>query len=330
MIPRKKIFVLYTGGTIGMSHSQQGLAPDAALAEKALTPFADAYSFDWHICEPLIDSSAVTLTDWHNWLLLLREKSAAYDGILVLHGTDTLAYTANLFTLALPDLNLPIVMTGSQWPYDAEHSDAPLNLATAVAAFELNLPETTIAFNGKLFPAVGSSKISTEHADGFDNPHFGALGKWSSQQGWHDLNLRPSEKAHTSLHKQPLNTQTKVICHTLVPGFSAEAFSNGLSHTAADAVILQSYGHGNAPSHPTFIQAVRDFTAGGRLVLNISQVKQGNAAAVYAQGSALRQAGVVNGGKANLETALVLLTLAVSNGLSSNQLQAELAALRLL
>lgn len=330
MIPRKKIFVLYTGGTIGMSHSQQGLAPDTALVEKALTPFVDAYSFDWHICEPLIDSSAVTLTDWHNWLLLLREKSAAYDGILVLHGTDTLAYTANLFALALPDLNLPIVMTGSQWPYDAEHSDAPLNLATAVAAFELNLPETTIAFNGKLFPAVGSSKTSTEHADGFDNPHFGALGKWSSQQGWHDLNLRPSEKTRTSLHKQPLNTQAKVICHTLVPGFSAEAFSDGLYHTAADAVILQSYGHGNAPSHPAFIQAVRDFTAGGRLVLNISQVKQGNAAAVYAQGSALRQAGVVNGGKANLETALVLLTLAVSNGLDSDQLQAELAALRLL
>lgn len=330
MIPRKKIFVLYTGGTIGMSESQQGLAPDTALVETALTPFAYAYSFDWHICRPLIDSSAVTLTDWYDWLKLLREKSAAYDGILVLHGTDTLAYTANLFALALPDLKQPIVITGSQRPYHAERSDAPLNLATAIAALELNLPQTVIAFNGKLFPAVGSSKTSTEHTDGFDNPHFGALGKWSARQGWHDLNLRPSEKVHTSLYKQPLNTQTKVICHTLVPGFSAEALSDGLSHTAADALILQSYGHGNAPSHPAFIQTLHNFTASGRLVLNISQVKQGNAAAVYAQGSALRQAGVANGGKANLETALVLLTLAVSNGLDSEQLQAELAALRLL
>lgn len=331
MTTRKKIFVLYTGGTIGMRQTPQGLSPDTALAEKALIPFADNYSFDWHICNPLIDSSAVTLSDWHNWLALLKEKARTYDGILVLHGTDTLAYTANLFALALPDLKLPIVITGSQWPYNAQHSDAPLNLATAVAAFELNLPETVIAFNGKLFQAVGSSKISTEQADGFDNPHFGTIAIWSPECGWRHVNKRPSEKTSAVLHTPfpVLDTQAKVVCHTLVPGFSAQSFSDGL-YRNADAVILQSYGHGNAPSDRDFIQAVNDLNSRGKLVLNISQAKQGNAAAVYAQGSALRQAGVVNGGKANLETALVLLTLAVSNGLDNKQLQQKLETLNLL
>lgn len=330
MTSQKKIFVLYTGGTIGMRQTPQGLSPDTALAAKALAPFADRYSFDWHLYSPLIDSSAVTLADWQGWLDLIKKKSSSYNGILVLHGTDTLAYTANLFALALPDLNIPIVITGSQWPYDAERSDAPFNLAAAVAAFELNLPETLIAFNGKLFPAVGSSKTSTEQADGFDNPHFGTIGTWSPESGWYNVCPRPSEKKLTALNQHPLDTRVKVVCYTLTPGFSIQAFSDGLGSGAADAVILQSYGHGNAPSDEGFIKAVRSFTSSGKLMLNISQAKQGNAAAVYAQGGALRQAGVVNGGKANLETALALLTLAVGSGLDGGGLQNELAALNLL
>ncbi|WP_241380234.1 asparaginase domain-containing protein, partial [Escherichia coli] len=85
------------------------------------------------------------------------------------------AYTANMFALALQGLDKPIVLTGSQWPYNAEGSDAPRNLVTAVAAFPLGLKQTLIAFDGKLYPAVGSSKISTETAAGFGNAHFGAL-----------------------------------------------------------------------------------------------------------------------------------------------------------
>ncbi len=325
----KSIFVLYTGGTIGMSQSEQGLRPDTALAGKALVPFADRFRFDWHLCDPLIDSSAVTLDDWQGWLQLAAEKIPQYDGVLVLHGTDTLAYAANLFALALQGLDKPVVLTGSQWPYDAENSDAPLNLATAVAAFELDLRETVIAFNGKLFPAVGSSKISTESAAGFGNPHFGVLAEWSPEQNWHNVRIRPSEKTAQTLQVRPLSAQAKVVCTTLIPGFAAQAFADGLSGSGADAVVLQSYGHGNAPADAGFIEAVRQFTAKGGLLLNISQVQQGNAAAVYAQGSALRQAGVVNGGKANLETAAVLLTLAVSGGWQAERLQQELVGLGL-
>lgn len=163
---KQKIFVLYTGGTIGMTQSSAGLRPDTALVDKALAPFSDGLDFEWHVCQPLIDSSAVTLQNQRDWLELIIAKLPDYDGILVLHGTDTMAYTANLFALSLQGLDKPVILTGSQWPYDAANSDAPRNLATAVSAFSLKLKQVAIAFDGKLFPAVGSSKVSTETAAG--------------------------------------------------------------------------------------------------------------------------------------------------------------------
>ncbi|MDO5640085.1 MAG: asparaginase [Neisseria sp.] len=330
MNPNKRIFVLYTGGTIGMSQSEQGLRPDTALVDKALLPFSGSLQFDWHICTPLIDSSAVTLQNWHDWLQVLQEKIPQYDGVLVLHGTDTLAYTANILALALQGLNKPVVLTGSQWPFDSEGSDAPFNLATAVAAFGLaDLQEVVIAFNGKLYPAVGSSKISTESPEGFGNAHFSRVGEWSAEQGWQNVALRPSETEATPFTILAPNPQAKVICHTLIPGFAAATVAESLRTTPADAVILQSYGHGNAPADADLIAAVSDYTRKGGLLLNISQVPQGCAAAVYAQGDALRQAGVVNGGKTNLETAAALLTLAVSAGWDSEILKQALVRLKL-
>ncbi|MCS4533645.1 asparaginase [Neisseria montereyensis] len=327
MNKQKKIFVLYTGGTIGMIESGHGLIPDTAITRKILANHSDGLSFDWHVCDPLIDSSAVTPENWQSWLALLQKNIPNYDGILILHGTDTLAYTANILALTLRSLEKPIVLTGAQQPYGAPDSDAPFNLATAVAALNLALPQVSIAFNGKLFPAVGSSKISTEDPEGFNNPHFGISGSWLPENGWQHIRHRPSEKQQQGLALK-LNPNVRIACYTFIPGLSKQLFSDGLNPNQADAAILQSYGHGNTPSYPELIQAVQQFTASGRPVLNISQVGKGNAARVYAQSNALLQAGAVNGGRMNLETATALLILAVSNHWTPQQLQTEIAALQ--
>ncbi|ENS6861445.1 TPA: asparaginase [Neisseria gonorrhoeae] len=328
---KQKIFVLYTGGTIGMTQSSAGLRPDTALVGQALAPFSDGMDFDWHVCEPLIDSSAVQLQNWCAWLDIIAAALPQYDGVLVLHGTDTLAYTANMFALALQGLDKPIVLTGSQWPYNAEGSDAPRNLVTAVAAFPLGLKQTLIAFDGKLYPAVGSSKISTETAAGFGNAHFGALAEWDETRGWHNVRIPNQDAADVSdgLEIRYPDPQAKIAVRTLIPGFAVQELADGLGQLPAQALILQSYGHGNTFAGEGFIRAVQDFTQQGKLLLNISQVPQGCAAAVYAQGDALRRAGVVNGGKCNLETATALMTLAVSEGWGADGVKHELQRLGL-
>ncbi|HFB8077234.1 TPA: asparaginase [Neisseria gonorrhoeae] len=328
---KQKIFVLYTGGTIGMTQSSAGLRPDTALVGQALAPFSDGMDFDWHVCEPLIDSSAVQLQNWCAWLDIIAAALPQYDGVLVLHGTDTLAYTANMFALALQGLDKPIVLTGSQWPYNAEGSDAPRNLVTAVAAFPLGLKQTLIAFDGKLYPAVGSSKISTETAAGFGNAHFGVLAEWDETRGWHNVRIPNQDAADVSdgLEIRYPDPQAKIAVRTLIPGFAVQELADGLGQLPAQALILQSYGHGNTPAGEGFIRAVQDFTQQGKLLLNISQVPQGCAAAVYAQGDALRRAGVVNGGKCNLETATALMTLAVSEGWGADGVKHELQRLGL-
>ncbi|HFC6395106.1 asparaginase domain-containing protein [Neisseria bacilliformis] len=326
---KKHIFVLYTGGTIGMVPGAHGLRPDSAFAADALAPFSDGLSFDVHTCAPLIDSSAVSLQNWRDWLDILAQKIPRYDGVLLLHGTDTLAYTAALLALALRGLDKPLVLTGAQRPFAAAGSDAPRNLAAAAAALAAGRPQAVIAFNGKLFPAVGSSKCSTESDDGFANPHFGTLDKLPPQ--------RPSEKARTrfsdglsdGLTVLPIDPQAQVLCLTLIPGFAAQQAADTLRQTSARAAVLQSYGHGNAPDDAAFADAVRAYTARGGLLLNISQVPHGRAAALYAQGNALRQAGAVCGGRCNLETATALLTLAASGGWDRRRLEAELAAAQL-
>ena len=186
-----------------------------------------------------------------------------------------------------------------------------------------------IAFDGKLFPAVGSSKVSTETAAGFDNLHFGALAEWEKNKGWHNIRTAPTQHSDGLKPRLP-SPEAKVSVRTLIPGYAAQELSDGLPHLYTQALILQSYGHGNAPSDDAFVRAVQAFTQQGKLLLNISQVPQGCAAAVYAQGDALRQAGIINGGKCNLETATALMTLAVSHDWNADKVQQELRQLNLL
>lgn len=314
----QKIFVLYTGGTIGMKPSPTGLVPDAELAEQALQPYAEQAVFHWHICQPLIDSSNITPQHWAQWLTILQAALPEHDGILVLHGTDTLAYTANFLALALDNVGKPIVLTGAQNPYHAANSDAPDNLRTAIAALQnLQLHSTVIAFGGRLYPAIGSSKCSTELNQGFDNAHFGT---WQPS----------TPPRHLSGLPICFSPAVRVCSHLLTPGSSPEQIAHSLRHFPQEAAILLSYGQGHAPTSPELLAAVQHFTQNGGLLLNISQAHHGRTGTAYAQGNALRQAGAVGGGKCNIETATALMTLAASNHWTADQLQRALAQLDLL
>ncbi|MDO5357622.1 MAG: asparaginase [Conchiformibius sp.] len=313
----KNIFVLYTGGSIGMTEGPDGLKPDTALADTALQPYAGRMNLHWHICSPLIDSSAVSPQHWSEWLDILNTALPDYDGVLVLHGTDTLAYTANLFALALDTLGKPVVLTGAQIPFGAPDSDAPLNLDTAVSAvLRDDVHEVLLAFNGKLFPAVGSSKCSTVSPDGFTNHHFGT---WSPERPAPAFNALPRR----------FDPDQRVAALFLTPGIGIKAAAHSLRTFPLNAAVLMTYGHGNSPADIDLMDAIHQFTAQNRPVLNISQVPEGEAAAVYAQGSRLRTSGAVNGGYCNVETATALLHLAAANRWTTADVQSELKRLSL-
>ncbi|MCO6504790.1 MAG: asparaginase [Snodgrassella sp.] len=324
MSKRKHLAIYYTGGTIGMKPTAIGLSPAQDLSELTapiMQEFAEHFSYDWIIDQPLIDSSAITLTDWIKWLQWLDNHAANYHGILILHGTDTMAYTANILALARPQLNKPLILTGAQHPLAAENSDGSLNLRTALAAFTLpQLQSTVIAFNGQLWPAIGSSKVSTESTAGFANAHFGSLAQWSATHGWSNTRFKTPVPVTDNTAVYQLNPAVRIHCFTITPGANTDMISSSLIHNPPDGVILQSYGNGNTPDDAHLLQAIQTIGQNHIPIVNISQVPQGKCASIYAQGHALRQAGVINAGKCNLETALALLTLAVSNHWTTEQI----------
>lgn len=320
----KSLYILYTGGTIGMTPTPQGLQPSRDLAATALQPYSGSLKATWHICDPLIDSAALTPQDWANWLALLQAALPQHDAALILHGTDTLAYTANLLALTLNPQGKPVILTGAQKPFGADKSDAPANLRTALAACQNpNVRGVLLAFNGKLIPPIGSSKTTTEHDDGFANPHFGA---WQIENGQPENAPAPFGG---SLLQRQFNPRTRVVPILLIPSNMLDNAAARLNPNDSDAAILLSYGHGNAPADAALLAAIQRYNQAGKHLLNISQVPHGNAAAVYAQGNVLRQSGAINGGRCNLETATALMMLAAANGWTRRDIESELQRLRL-
>lgn len=315
----KNIFVLYTGGSIGMTESPEGLQPDTAIVDTALAPFSGSLNFTWHVCQPLIDSSAVSPQHWAEWLHILQNNLPHFDGALVLHGTDTLAYTANVLALSLNTLGKPVILTGAQKPFGTENSDAPLNLQTAINALQRDdVKEVLLAFNGDLFPAVGTTKCSTMVDAGFANHHFGTWSPEKAAPAFNDLPRR-------------FDPDQRVNALFLTPGIGVKSAAHTLRTFPTNAAILMTYGHGNAPADIDLLDAIHQFTANGkRHVLNISQVPEGEAAALYAQGSRLRTSGAINAGKCNVETATALLRLASGNDWARSDVCAELRRLRLI
>lgn len=299
-----------------MTQSEYGLRPDTQIVEHAFSRFSGSLKIDWHICSPLIDSAAVTPKHWQNWLHLLEEKLPHYDGILVLHGTDTLAYTANFLALTLHTQNKPIILTGAQKPFHHPQSDALNNIQTAIKALQnSDINEVLLAFNGQLFPAIGSSKCSTENDNAFHNTHFGT---WPTQNRIQALSR--------SRHFCP---ESNIATLFFTPNTHLPSLCSSLNNPDIQAAILMTFGHGNPPSNPELIHTLQKVSQ-EKLLLNISQVPQGCATSLYEQNHALSQAGVINAGKCTIETASVLLMIALSNHWSRQDLINELNRLRLL
>lgn len=317
-----KIAVLYTGGTIGMQAGENGLQPSADTVLQALAAYQDQADFDIVVCEPLIDSSQVTQVQWCEWQQWLQtQQNAQVDAVLILHGTDTMAYTANVLAFAMGSLNVPVVMTGSQYPLGSQDGDAESNLEAAVQALlqKIAPKQVSLVFARKMFAAVGSRKISTQNLDGFANKHHAPVSGFD-----HGVWLKVTDESQTVFRQNnvmtSLNPNLRIASHYCVPASEQWAL-RAILQSGADAVMVQSFGHGNGLFSAADVKAMQDYQAQGGIVINLSQVFDGHVAAQYEASKALLDAKVMMAGAWTVETAYAKVWVGLSRGLRGQALQ---------
>ncbi|RRJ82382.1 asparaginase [Aestuariirhabdus litorea] len=328
---KKRIYIAYTGGTIGMHRSPKGyvvMPGFARLIEEKIPPrlSGEMPDYDLHEYPNQIDSSNIVPADWLAIARDIASRYHDYDGFVVLHGTDTMAYTASALSFMLQGLAKPVIVTGSQIPLSETRNDAQDNLVTAIElACGFAIPEVCLYFNGRLLRGNRSLKVKATGFDAFDSPNY----PWLAQIGIH---IEPN---HNALMKAPAATRfelpddyatNRVIPIQLFPGISGELI-DAVTTLNCRGLILRSYGVGNAPDNdPGLLNALARANARGTIILNLSQCLQGGVhQGSYATGSALSSAGVISGGDMTLEAAFTKLHHLFACGLEEQKIRELMA-----
>ena len=322
---KKKIYIAYTGGTIGMQRSQHGYIPQPGFMADCLAGMPEFHrtempGYHIHEYEPLIDSSDMTPADWQRIAEDIRDHYDDYDGFVVLHGTDTMSFTASALSFMLEGLGKPVIITGSQIPLAELRSDGQQNLLNALfLAANYPIHEVALFFNNQLFRGNRSTKV---HADGFhafDSPNFPPLLEAGIQIQLVAGQLGSTGDSQLRLHgvtPQPIGVVT------LYPGISFEVIAN-LLQQPVKALILLTYGVGNAPQDERLLSQLREASQRGVIILNLSQCLRGRVnMGGYATGNALAEAGVISGFDMTTEAALTKLHVLLSQSLPPEQIRA--------
>ncbi len=312
---KSSILLIYTGGTIGMKEDPviRALRPFdfSQILEEVpeLGKFAcriDSYTFD-----PLIDSSDVEPSLWVALAGLIEEKYEDYDGFVILHGTDTMAYSASALSFMIEGLTKPVIFTGSQLPIGTPRTDGKENLISSVeiaAAKDTEghalVPEVCICFDNVLIRGNRATKINSDNFRAFRSENLPPLAEAGISIRYNtSLIFKPSDwEKPPVFHKHP---DTRVSILKIHPGITPAVVRNILCGEGTRAVIIETYGAGNAPSKEWFLSIVKEASESGKILLNITQCSAGSVNMdIYATGKSLKEAGVINGYDSTTESAL--------------------------
>lgn len=309
------IFLIYTGGTIGMKEDPADgtLKPFdfSGIMEEVPEIRKFAVSVDSYTFTPLIDSSDVEPSLWQSLAELIYENYEKYDGFVILHGTDTMAYSASALSFMLDNLSKPVIFTGSQLPIGRPRTDGKENLISAIeiatarnAQGLARVPEVCICFNSQLLRGNRSTKINSIGFDAFSSPNYPPLATAGINIKYNDSIIRSSSEhwGEMSIHTK-LDTRVSIL--KVHPGITEEAVRDILLGKGTRAVIIETYGSGNAISKPWFLEIVREAAASGKILLNVTQCLSGDVNMdLYATGRTLKDAGVISGHDITTESAL--------------------------
>ena len=318
---KKRVYIANTGGTIGMKPTPEGYKTEpgylAALMAKMRSlksPTMPAYEL--HEYDPLLDSSNMTPVDWLHIAQDIAEHYAEFDGFVVIHGTDTMAYTASALAFMLQDLGKPVILTGSQIPLCEVRNDARENLITAmVLAANYQIPEVCLYFGDKLMRGCRTVKVSADGFEAFDSPNCPPLGRVGVDIEIDWGLIRPLPSPLNPLKIQPIH-KTRISSLRLFPGLSQEIVAHILQ-PPLKGLVLEAFGVGNGPTNNAeFMAALQAANQRGVIIVDCTQCLDGSVDLNdYATGSALAAVGVISGYDLTVEAALAKLFYLFSQNL---------------
>ena len=326
---RKRVFIAYTGGTIGMRRTRRGYRPEAGYLQAQMAEMPELRhdsmpSYTIHEYAPLLDSSNMTPAEWLGIARDIESNDARYDGFVVLHGTDTMAYTASALPFLIEGLRKPVIITGSQIPLCEIRNDARENLITSLMlAANFSIPEVCLYFGGRLLRGCRATKVSADGFAAFDSPNFPPLGTVGIdiEVNW-PLVL---EEGRSKRIRVPELKRPVVSALRLFPGISPELVRNVL-RPPLQGLVLEAYGVGNGPDQDAqFLEALAEATARGVVIVDCTQCLEGTVdLGEYASGSALARAGVISGFDMTAEAALAKLYVLLGRGYKPDRVKREM------
>ena len=324
-----KVLIIYTGGTIGMRHSEHGYAPAPGFLAECIKEVPDMSRDgfpEWELIEmsPLLDSSNIALDEWNKIASVIYENYDAYSGFVVLHGTDTMAYTASALSFILEGLDKPVILTGSQIPLIELRSDARDNLITSVMIAAAGVVrEVALYFSGRLLRGNRAMKMSADGLVAFDSPNYPHL----AEVGITIRYNRPAllKKRETDGIKFVPFKKQAIGVLKVFPGIQFGLFREIMTEKLS-GIVLETFGSGNIPGGTgELLPIINQAFLSGAVIVVSSQCPTGTVAlGTYETSSALKRAGAVSGRDMTTEAAVAKLYYLFSKGLSGDEIKAKM------
>ena len=320
----KRILLIYTGGTIGMIKDKvkNTLVPfnfDELLKAIPELKSEDVDLDTISIANP-IDSSNMNTTVWGEIAILIEKNYKNYDGFVILHGSDTMAYTASALSFMLEGLNKAVILTGSQIPIGARRSDAKENLITAVEiATSGKVSEVCVFFEDQLYKGSRTVKVNTEHFEAFESPNYPILAEAGVNIKYKSSISKPKD-TKLIVHQ---NMSNDVAILKLFPGITITTIKAIIN--SAKGIVIESFGAGNAPNTPELSTLLSTANEKGKIIVNITQCLQGSAVdGQYETSEPFAKSGVISGEDLTTEAAITKLMFLLGKGLSVEEIKTEL------
>ena len=322
---KKHVLIIYTGGTIGMAKTSSGYAPQGKTFHDLLNMLPELQdpampSWDMVDMDPLLDSSNITVREWNTIGQMIADHYSQYDGFVILHGTDTMAYTASALSFMLRKNRKPVILTGSQIPLCELRNDARDNLVTAllIAANDA-VHEVCLYFGGKLLRGNRTLKYSADDLVAFDSPNYPPLAEVGIHIRYHHKMLLPPVEGEFALQLLQ-NIPIGVI--KVFPGIQFDLFQSIMTEKLK-GIVIETFGAGNIPGYAdALLPIIRKASENGTFIIVCSQCPHGTVAlGAYETSSALKEAGAISGYDITTEAAVAKLYYLFSRGLSRDEIR---------